>query len=67
MSLSKEHFRHCLFHEFRQEKKTKDAFESLRKIFGDNLVTSSPVTRWYKRVKSDDFSLNDDEVMICVW
>ena len=54
MSLSKEHFRHCLFYEFQQRKKAKDAFESLRKVFGDDLVTYSTVTRWYKRFKSGD-------------
>ena len=61
MSLSKEHFRHCLLYEYQQGKKAKDAFESLNKVFGDNLVTYPTVTRWYKRFKSGDLSLDDHE------
>ena len=51
-----EHFRHCLFYELQQGEKEKDAFESLRKVFGDNLVMYLTVTRWYKRLKRGDFS-----------
>ena len=61
MSLSKEHFRHCLLYEYQQGKKAKDAFEALNKVFGDNLVTYPTVTRWYKQFESGDLSLEDHE------
>ena len=64
MSLSKEHFRHCLLYEYQQGKKAKDAFESLNKVFGDNLVTYPTVTRWYKRFKSGDLSLDDGSKVV---
>ena len=61
MSLSKEHFRHCLLYEDQHGKKAKDAFESLNTFFADNLVTYPTVTRWYKRFKSGDLRLDDHE------
>ena len=59
--LSTEHLRHFLFYEFKEGKKARDDSELLRKVFGDTLGTYLTVTRWYKRLKSGDLSLNDRE------
>ena len=69
MSLSKKDLRHCVFYDYKQWRKAKDAFDSLCKVFCDNLATYLTAIRRYERFKRPipKRKIHTDKVMLCVW
>jgi len=54
-----EHIRHILFYYFKKGKKTTEAREKLRRVYGRNVVKKCQCQIWFARFRDDDFSVKD--------
>jgi len=54
-----EHIRYILFYYFKKEKKATEARETLRRIYGRNVVKKRQCQHWFARFRDDDFSVKD--------
>lgn len=53
------HFRHILLFYFRKGKNARQAYEKLRKVYGDNALQERQCQRWFTKFRTGNFNLND--------
>ena len=61
MEVSRGHFRHLLLYFFYQKKNANNAFETLQETYGEHSPSKSTCEYWFRRFKSGNFDLEDQE------
>lgn len=61
MECRNEHFRHILLFYFRKGKKAAEAHKDICEIYGSDCITERTCQNWFKKFRSGDFSLKDDQ------
>lgn len=61
MERSNEHFRHILLFYFRKGKKAADVHKKICAVYGDDCLTERTCQNWFKKFRSGDFSLKDEQ------
>ncbi|CAK9829602.1 Histone-lysine N-methyltransferase SETMAR [Anthophora retusa] len=55
------HFRHILLFYFHKGKKAAEAHKEICEVYGVDCLTERTCQNWFKKFRSGDFSLNDDQ------
>ena len=61
MERSNYHFRHILLFYFRKGKKAADVHKKICAVYGDDCLTERTCQNWFKKFRSGDFSLKDEQ------
>ncbi|KZC08453.1 Histone-lysine N-methyltransferase SETMAR [Dufourea novaeangliae] len=61
MECKNEHFRHILLFYFRKGKKAAEAHKEICEVYGVDCITDRTCQNWFKKFRSGDFSLKDDQ------
>lgn len=61
MERKNQHFRHILLSYFRKGKKASEAHRALCKVYGDECLTERTCQNWFKKFRSGNFSVKDDQ------
>ncbi|EFN76009.1 Histone-lysine N-methyltransferase SETMAR, partial [Harpegnathos saltator] len=61
MECKNDHFRHILLFYFRKGKKATEAHKEICEVYGVGCITERTCQNWFKKFRSGDFSLKDDQ------
>ena len=61
MTFDKVHFRRCLLYEFQQGHTAADAWRNITNVFGQEKLSKRTCSHWFSRLRSGNFSLDDEE------